>query len=64
MAQRVRIPHRGHKSFVCHTTPHSGSTSREVSYSVLAYHTTERLKCKYLFQIIGRIPLKIGALLQ
>ena len=30
MAQRVRIPHRGPKSFVCHTTPHSGSTSREV----------------------------------
>ena len=30
MAQRVRIPHRGRKSFVCHTTPHSDSTSREV----------------------------------
>ena len=30
MAQRVRIPHRGRKSFVCHTTPHSDSTSRGV----------------------------------
>lgn len=36
MAQRVRIPHRGAMSFVCHTTPHSGSTSRRVSYSVTA----------------------------
>ena len=30
MAQRVRIPHRGQKPFVCQTTPHFGSTSREV----------------------------------
>ena len=30
MAQRVRIPHRGYRSFVCHTTPHLDSTSREV----------------------------------
>ena len=30
MAQRVRIPHRGRRPFVCHTTPHSDSTSREV----------------------------------
>ena len=28
------------KPFVCQTTPHFGSTSREVSYSVPAYHTT------------------------
>ena len=34
MTQRVRIPYRGRKSFVCHTTPHSDSTSRRVSYSV------------------------------
>ena len=46
MAQRVRIPYRGHKSFVCHTTPHHGSTSRKVSYSVLAYHTRNFAKCK------------------
>jgi len=25
--------------FVCHSTPHFGSTSREVSYSVRTYHT-------------------------
>ena len=43
MAQRVRIPHRGRESFVCHTTPHLDSTSREVSYSVrrLSYTTIE-----------------------
>ena len=34
MTQRVRKPYRGRKSFVCHTTPHSGSTSRRVFYSV------------------------------
>ena len=41
MVQRVRTPHRGPKlkSFVCHSTPHFDSTSREVSYSVLTYHT-------------------------
>ena len=27
--QRVRIPHRGRESFVCHSTPHTDSTSRE-----------------------------------
>ena len=26
-------------SFVCHSTPHFDSTSREVSYSVRKYHT-------------------------
>ena len=46
MTQRVRIPHRGYKSFVCHTTPHSGSTSREVSYSVPRYHTRNSRNCK------------------
>lgn len=34
MAQRVRKSYRGQKSFVCHTTPHFGSTSRRDSYSV------------------------------
>ena len=37
------------KSFVCHTTPHSDSTSRRVSYSVRAYHTRLQPKCKYFF---------------
>ena len=27
------------ESFVCQTTPHFGSTSRRVSYSVRKYHT-------------------------
>ncbi len=44
--QRVRKPHRGQKSFVCHSTPHFGSTSREVSYSVRGYHTISCCKCK------------------
>ena len=39
------------KSFVCHSTPHFDSTSREVSYSVLQYHTSETGKCKLLFPI-------------
>ena len=46
MAQRVRIPYRGLQSFVCHTTPHYGSTSRKVSYSVRAYHTRNPSNCK------------------
>ena len=33
-------------SFVCHSTPHFGSTSREVSYSVRAYHTPYCRKSK------------------
>ena len=49
MVQRVRMPHRGYRSFVCHSTPHFDSTSREVSYSVPVYHTTDFLKSKYLF---------------
>ena len=34
MMQRVRIPHRGQRPFVCHSTPHFDSTSRKASYSV------------------------------
>ena len=37
---------RTEKSFVCQTTPHFGSTSREVSYSVRNYHTTSARNCK------------------
>ena len=39
------------RSFVCHSTPHFDSTSREVSYSVPEYHTSELKKCKQLFPI-------------
>ena len=49
MVQRVRKPHRGHKPFVCHSTPHFDSTSREVFYSVRMYHTRFGGKCKYFF---------------
>ena len=48
MAQRVRITSSRIKSFVCQTTPHFGSTSREVSYSVRAYHTPYGEKSKSL----------------
>ena len=44
--QRVRITSSRVKPFVCHTTPHFDSTSREVSYSVHAYHTRKDKKCK------------------
>ena len=37
------------KSFVCHTTPHLGNTSREVSYSVRDNHTINTQKSKSLF---------------
>ena len=43
------------KSFVCHTTPHSGSTSREVSYSVRGYDTRKVRKCKSLFSNFAAI---------
>ena len=33
-------------SFVCHSTPHFDSTSREVSYSVRIYHTLLLKKSK------------------
>ena len=46
MAQRVRIPHRRLVPFVRHTTPHSGGTLREVSYSVRLYYTGYFQKCK------------------
>ena len=36
-------------AFVRQTTPHFGGTSREVSYSVRAYHTLWGEKSKYLF---------------
>ena len=38
MAAGAETPSRN-KSFVCHSTPHFDSTSREVSYSVRPYHT-------------------------
>ena len=42
-------------SFVCHTTPHSGSTSREVSYSVRGYHTRKERKSKSPFSKFAAI---------
>ena len=36
-------------SFVLRATPRPGGTSREVSYSVLPYHTRLEEKCKVLF---------------
>ena len=38
------------EAFVRQTTPHFGGTSREVFYSVLAYHTPSGRKSKYLFE--------------
>ena len=58
MVQRVRMPHRGKISFVCHSTPHFDSTSREASYSVRRYHTRLRRKSKYFFIDCGKIFLK------
>ena len=55
MAQRVRIPYRGRKSFVCHTTPHSDSTSRRVSYSVQVYCTTYIDKSKHIFSVFRKL---------
>ena len=49
MTQRVRMPHRGPKSFVCHTTPHSDSTSRRVPTLFRSYCTTFIDKCKQKF---------------
>ena len=45
MAQRVRIPHRGRRPFVCHTTPHSDSTSREVPtlFAPIIHKTVENV---------------------
>lgn len=55
MAQRVRKSHRGRMPFVCHTTPHFDSTSREVSYSVRPYHTRRKMKSKYFFLVFEKI---------
>ena len=49
MTQRVRMPYRGPKSFVCHTTPHSDSTSRRVPTLFRSYCTTFIDKCKQKF---------------
>ena len=51
MAQRVRIPHRGQKPFVCHSTPHFDSTSREESYSVapIIHHLAEKVNPQFAF---------------
>ena len=54
MTQRVRIPHRGQRSFVCHTTPHLDSTSRRVSYSVGNYYTGYPQKSKALFPLFSQ----------
>ena len=50
MAQRVRMPHRGRKPFVCHSTPHFDSTSREVSYSVahIIHHLAEKVNPQFV----------------
>ena len=51
MAQRVRIPHRGRKPFVCHSTPHFDSTSRKASYSVgpIIHHLAEKVNPQFAF---------------
>ena len=49
MQQRVRMTPSWTMSFVCQTTPHFDSTSREASYSVHAYLTRKQEKCKSLF---------------
>ncbi len=51
MAQRVRIPHRGQKPFVCHSTPHFDSTSREESYSVapIIHYKVEKVNPQFAF---------------
>ena len=63
MGQRVRSSPSWTMSFVCQTTPHFGSTSREVSYSVPPYHTGKYRKCKspiypfLFFHLRGENPL-------
>jgi len=52
MQQRVRITSSWTMSFVCQTTPHFDSTSREVSYSVREYHTRKQEKSKSPFSQI------------
>ena len=45
------------KSFVCQTTPHFGSTSRKVSYSVLCHFTRRWGKCKGKNPIFMKEPV-------
>ena len=52
--QRVRNTSSQTASFVCQTTPHFGSTLREVSYSVPMYHTRNAPKSKYIFYFLGK----------
>ena len=66
MSQRVRIPHRGYTSFVCHSTPHFDSTSREVSYSVaVMIHHTQTFVNRYftICEKIGNIAKKQAKIL-
>lgn len=51
MAQRVRTPHRGRMPFVCHSTPHFDSTSREKPYSValIIHHKEEKVNPQFAF---------------
>jgi len=51
MAQRVRTPHRGRMPFVCHSTPHFDSTSREEPYSVgpIIHHLAEKVNPQFAF---------------
>ena len=51
MAQRVRIPYRGRMPFVCHSTPHFDSTSREEPYSValIIHHKEEKVNPQFAF---------------
>ena len=51
MAQRVRTPHRGQMPFVCHSTPHFDSTSREEPYSVapIIHHLAEKVNPQFAF---------------
>ena len=47
------------RSFVCHSTPHFDSTSREVSYSVRKYHTLFYGKSKSLIYVRPGFFVKI-----
>ena len=53
MAQRVRTPHRGQMPFVCHSTPHFDSTSREEPYSVapIIHHKEEKVNPQFGFSV-------------
>ena len=53
MAQRVRTPHRGQMPFVCHSTPHFDSTSREEPYSVglIIHHLAEKVNPQFVFSV-------------